>query len=105
MNHPNEADQLTQRTPQQVAAVIEAGVYVIRAFVKMREDFAGNAASPKRLAEVDKTLLLHHGALRDTYQQLRPLLEPPPPPPKPGIGFHVKEDSVACRVGRKPART
>jgi hypothetical protein len=34
-------------------------VYVIRAFVKMREDLAANAAILKRLAEIDKTLLLH----------------------------------------------
>lgn len=78
-------------------------VYVIRAFVKMREDLAANTAILKRLAEIDKTLLLHDGALRDIYQKLRPLLEPPPPPPKPKIGFHVKEDSVAYRVRRKPA--
>ena len=87
------------------ARVVAMSVYVIRAFVKMREDLAANAAILKRLAEIDKTLLLHDGALRDIYQKLRPLLEPPPSPPKPEIGFHVKEDSVAYRVRRKPART
>jgi hypothetical protein len=84
---------------------VAMSVYVIRAFVKMREDLAANAAILKRLAEIDKTLLLHDGALRDIYQKLRPLLEPPPPPPKPEIGFHVKEDSVVYCVSRKPART
>ena len=87
-------------TPRAVAM----SVYIIRAFVKMREDLAANAAILKRLAEIDKTLLLHDGALRDIYQKLRPMLEPPPPKPKPEIGFHVKEDSVAYRVRRKPAR-
>jgi len=87
------------------ARAVAMSVYVIRAFVKMREDLAANAAILKRLAEIDKTLLLHDGALRDIYQKLRPLLEPPPSPPKPEIGFHVKEDSVAYRVRRKPART
>jgi hypothetical protein len=82
---------------------VAMSVYVIRAFVKMREDLAANAAILKRLAEIDKSLLLHDGALRDIYQKLRPLLEPPPPPPKPEIGFHVKEDSVAYRVNRKGA--
>jgi hypothetical protein len=79
---------------------VTMSVYVIRAFVKMREDLAANAAILKRLAEIDKTLLLHDGALRDIYQKLRPLLEPPPTPPKPEIGFHVKEDSVPYRVRR-----
>ena len=73
---------------------VAMSVYVIRAFVKMREDLAANAAILKRLAEIDKTLLIHDAALRDIYQKLRPLLEPPPPPPKPEIGFHVKEDAV-----------
>ena len=83
---------------------VAMSVYVIRAFVKMREDLAANAAILKRLAEIDKTLLLHDGALRDIYQKLRPLLEPPPSPPKPEIGFHVKEDAVPYRVKRQPAR-
>jgi hypothetical protein len=76
---------------------------LIRAFVKMGEDLAAKAAILKRLAEIDKTLLLHDGALRDIYQKLHPLLEPPPPPPKPEIGFHVKEDSVPYCVKRKDA--
>jgi len=80
-------------------------LYIIRAFVKMREDLAANAAILKRLAEIDKTLLQHDGALRDIYQKLRPLLEPPPLPPKPEIGFHVKENAVAYRVRRTPAQT
>jgi hypothetical protein len=84
---------------------VAMSVYVIRAFVKPREDLAANAAILKRLAEIDKTLLLHDGALRDIYQRLRPLLEPPLPPPKPEIGFHVKEDSTAYRLRRRPSRT
>lgn len=54
----------------------------------------------KRLAEIDKTLLTHDLALRDIYQKLRPLLEPP----KPEIGFHVKEDAVPYRMKGRPTR-
>jgi hypothetical protein len=79
-------------------------IYVIRAFIKMRENQAANNAILIRLAEIDKTLLLHDTALRDIYQKLRPLLAPPPTPPKPEIGFHVKEDALPYRVRRKPAR-
>jgi hypothetical protein len=77
---------------------VAMSVYVIRAFVKMREDLAANAIILKRLAEIDKTLLLHDGALRDIYQKLRPLLEPPSATPKPQIGFHVKDDAVPYRI-------
>jgi len=82
---------------------VAMSVYVIRAFVKMRKDLAANAAILKRLAEIDKTLLLHDGALRDIYQKLRPLLEPSPAPPKPEIGFHVREQSIPYRT-RKTIR-
>lgn len=68
---------------------VAMSVYVIRAFVQMRENIAANAAILKRLAEVDKTLLLHDSALREIYKKLMPLLAPqPPPPPKRRIGFH-----------------
>ena len=84
---------------------VAMSVYVIRAFVKMREDLAANAAILKRLAEIDKTLLVHDVALREIFEKLRPLLAPPPPPPpKPEIGFHVKEDAIPYRTSRR-ART
>ncbi len=71
------------RSPRAVAM----SIYVIRAFVKMREDQAANAAILKRLAEIDQTLLVHDTALRDIYQKLHPLLTPPSDPPKRKIGF------------------
>jgi hypothetical protein len=84
---------------------VAMSVYIVRAFVKMREDLAANAAILKRLAEIDKTLLLHNTALRDIYQKLLPLLAPPPIPPKPEIGFHVKEDAGPYRLNKKAARS
>jgi hypothetical protein len=66
-------------------------VYVIRAFVRMREELSTNQVVAERLAEIEKTLLTHDTALRDLYQKIRPLLLPPPDPPKPRIGFH-KDD-------------
>jgi len=73
-------------SPQAVAM----SVFVIRAFVQQREVLSVNDAILKRLAEIDKTLLLHDSALRDIYQKLLPLLQPPPDPPKPKIGFREK---------------
>ena len=80
---------------------VAMSVYIIRAFVQMREDLAANAAILRRLAEIDKTLVVHDAALREILQKLRPLLEPPPAPPRPEIGFHVKEDAVPYRIKRK----
>ena len=69
------------------ANAVHMSVFVIRAFVKMREQLATNAAILKRLAEIDRSLLVHDSALRDIYQKLRPLLAPPPESPRPRIGF------------------
>ncbi|MEW6305025.1 MAG: ORF6N domain-containing protein [Verrucomicrobiota bacterium] len=67
-------------------------VFVIRAFIKLREDVATNAAILKRLAEIDKTLLTHDSALRDIYRKLLPLLAPPPEPKRREIGFHTEPE-------------
>ncbi len=71
---------------------VTMSVYVVRAFMQMREQLAANAAILKRLAEIDKTLLAHDQSLRVIWQKLQPLLLPPADPPKPKqIGFHVRE--------------
>jgi ABC-type uncharacterized transport system fused permease/ATPase subunit len=67
---------------------VRMSVFVIRAFVKMRKQIATNAAILKRLAEIDKTLLLHDSALRDVYKKLLPLLTAPAVSPRKQIGFH-----------------
>jgi hypothetical protein len=66
-------------------------VFVVRAFVRMREHLAANAAILQRLAEIDKTLLEHDHALALIWQQLQPLLQPPPEPPPRRIGFRPDE--------------
>ncbi len=67
---------------------ISMSVYVIRAFVEIREQIAANATILNRLAEIDNTLFIHDASLRDIYKKLKPLLEPPPLPPRKKLGFH-----------------
>ena len=66
---------------------IAMSVYVIRAFVELRDQLTANAAILKRLAEIDRDLILHDRALRDIYEKLLPLLSPPTEPPRRQIGF------------------
>jgi len=68
-------------------AAVRMSVFVVRAFVRLREQAVANAAILKRLAEIDQTLLQHDSALRDLYRKLQPLLAPPPEAPKRRIGF------------------
>jgi len=67
---------------------VKMSVYVVRAFIQMREQIAANSEVLKRLAEIDKTLLKHDKGLQLLWGQLQPLLTPPPGPKKGRIGFH-----------------
>ena len=71
---------------------VQMSVFVVRAFVRLREHIVANTAILKRLAEIDNTLLKHDSALRDLYRKLLPLLQPPADPPKRRIGFHSDKD-------------
>ncbi|MFN0079209.1 MAG: ORF6N domain-containing protein [Prosthecobacter sp.] len=66
---------------------VAMSVFVVRAFIQMREQLAIGAKVLQRLAEIDHTLLKHDQALNLIWQQLQPLLAPPPAPPKRKIGF------------------
>ena len=82
------------------AAAVKMSVFIVRAFVRQRELLAGNEAILRRLAEIDKTLILHDRGLRDLYQKLLPLLQPPAAP-KRELGFHVRERASTYRVKRR----
>lgn len=69
---------------------VSMSVFVVRAFVRLREHITANRAILKRLAEIDKTLLGHDSALVDLYEKLLPLLQPVLDPPKRRIGFQSK---------------
>ena len=68
---------------------VAMSVYVVRAFVRLRNELLANTTLEKRLAHIEKTLIAHDGALRDIFEKIRPLLLPPPNPPKRRIGFHT----------------
>ena len=70
---------------------VHMSIFVVRAFVRVREELAANTAVLARLAEIDRKLLQHDVALLDLYQKLEPLLQPPPDPPKRRIGFHPED--------------
>ncbi len=69
---------------------VQMSVFVVRAFVRLREHIAANQGILKRLAEIDRTLLEHDSALLDLYEKLLPLMQPPPDAPKRRIGFQSK---------------
>lgn len=70
---------------------VQMSLYLVRAFVQMREQISSNLGVLKRLAEIDKKLLEHDVVLREVVERLSPLLNPAPEDeitPKPKIGYH-----------------
>jgi len=68
----------------------QMSVFVVRAFLRMRAELASGTDILKRLAGIDRKLLVHDLVLRDIYRKLQPLLSPPPGRPRREISFHVK---------------
>jgi hypothetical protein len=68
---------------------VSMSVYVVRAFVRLRNELLANTTLEKRLAHIEMTLIAHDTALSDIYEKIRPLLLPPSEPPKRRIGFHT----------------
>ena len=77
---------------------VQMSVFIVRAFVKMRERLATNQALEKRLAEIEKKLLLHDASVRDIYERIRPLLLSTPEKPKRRIGYTAEEKRAVYRA-------
>ena len=67
---------------------VQMSLFMVRAFVRMREELLAHATVFKRLAEIDRKLVTHDVILRDVYAKLRPLLNPPTVRRK-ELGFHT----------------
>ena len=90
---------------------VEMGIYVVRAFVQLRQASALHADLAKRLTELeDRTerLEISHdmfssharGPLRQLLVAVRELMTPPDPPKRP-IGFIAPEDKASRPRSRK----
>lgn len=72
---------------------VQMSVFVIRAFLKMREALLGTRELAKKLEALEKQLTgrldTHEGAIVKILQELMSIINPPPQalPPKPKIGF------------------
>ena len=73
------------------ARAIEVSVYVVRAFVKLRELLATRKELARRLdeleARIEKKLATHDEAIGAILDAIRELMKPPEPPKKRKIGF------------------
>jgi phage regulator Rha-like protein len=77
---------------------VQMSVFVVRAFVKMREVLAQNGQLAEKLAELERRLTerldVHEKAIVHILGEIKKLMEPLPPqsePKRPEIGFHVRD--------------
>jgi hypothetical protein len=73
---------------------VAMSVYVVRAFVKLREVLSSTSELAKKLEELERKLTarqdVHEKAILQLFRQIKDLLNPPPPQPLPKrrrIGF------------------
>jgi hypothetical protein len=78
---------------------VEMSLFVVRAFVCMREQIAANKELARKVAELERQVGEHDGALKDLFEAIRQLIEPPVEEKKRGeIGFHIRETAPPYRV-------
>ncbi len=77
---------------------VQVNIAIMRAFVRLREMLLTNADLARKLAELERK---YDTQFKAVFDAIRQLMAPPPAPPKPEIGFHVKEEAVPYRIGRR----
>ncbi|OHE81585.1 MAG: hypothetical protein A3G75_05410 [Verrucomicrobia bacterium RIFCSPLOWO2_12_FULL_64_8] len=79
---------------------VQVSVAIVRAFVRLRELLAGNRRLAVKLAELERRLAIHDGAIRELFAAIRELLAPPAKESVREIGFHTRL-ALAKRTGPK----
>ncbi|MCW5551809.1 MAG: ORF6N domain-containing protein [Verrucomicrobiae bacterium] len=91
---------------------VRMSVFVVRAFVQMRELLGSTKELAKQLADLEKKLTArldgHEAAIVEVLRRVMDILDPPPLPPEPDqpkrrIGFHVETDEKPVAKARKKA--
>ncbi len=78
---------------------VRMSIFVVRAFIEMRDLLGSTKELAKQLADLEKKLTArldeHEVAIVEVLRRVMALLDPPPPPPEPPrrrIGFYVEPD-------------
>jgi len=83
---------------------VQMSVFVVRAFIRMRQMLIEQRGLARKLAQLEEELTarldIHETAINEILGQIKRLLSPPPEPqhPKRRIGFVVEEPKVRYRT-------
>ena len=90
-------------------AAVRMSVFVVRAFVQMRDLLGGTKELAKQLADLEKKLTArldgHEVAIIEVLRRVMDILDPPPlpEPPRRQIGFHVEPEEKPKPTRKKKA--
>ncbi len=91
---------------------VRMSVFVVRAFVQMRDLLGGTKDLARQLADLEKKLTarldVHESVIVDVLRRVMEILDPPPLPPEPPrrrIGFHVEPDDKPGSKAKKKSVT
>jgi len=68
---------------------IEVSVFVVRAFVQLREAIAGHKELTRKIAQLERKLGDHDEQIMVLFEAIKQLMDPKPPPKTRRIGFHT----------------
>ena len=89
---------------------IQVSVYVVEAFVRLRDLLGANQPLARKLAaletELKARLDVHEVTIVDILRRLMDILDPPelPEPPPKHIGFQIKDSRAVYRTRRDETR-
>jgi len=66
---------------------VEVSIFVVRAFVQLREMLSSNKRLAHKLNEMERKLATHDHAITELIEAIRQLMVPPEPKKKRSIGF------------------
>jgi len=69
---------------------VQVSLWVVRAFVQLREALSTNKEVVRKLAELERRLDLHDDDIRVLMAAIKNLMTPTPPAARPRIGFKLK---------------
>ena len=72
---------------------MEVSVYVIRAFVRLRDLLSTHKELAHKLAELEQKVSSHDEAIQSLVAAIRRLMQPAPTASQPQIGFHIRPES------------
>ena len=78
---------------------VEVSVFVVRAFVKLREKLSAHRKLAQKLTELERKIETHDERIQSLFDAIRQLMAPPKSPRR-RIGFHLESDYGREAVGR-----